>query len=133
MEPNRTTYRVSAGSRCRQAGMTAIGFLFIALVFGLIGLAGLKITPLYLQKMRLEAVLSDMEQEMRGSGKSAQGVRLELESRLYVEGLQVPRENVSIRQVRDGYQVHVQQENRTPFLADLWFLVMVDEQVEIGR
>ena len=133
MEPNRPRNRIDFMGRRNQAGITAIGFICLAAFCGFIGLACLKIAPLYMQKMRLEAVLNNMEKDMQGSGRNAQGIRLELESRLYVESLTIPRENVSIRQVQDGYQVHIQQENRTPFLADLWFVVMVDEQVEIRR
>jgi hypothetical protein len=134
MEPNRAEYRVTpTQSRRRQRGITALGFIILAAIFGAIGLAGLKITPLYLQKMRIQTVLGDIEQELQGTGKGPQGIRLELESRFYVEGIRVPRENVTIRQARDGYEVHVQQENRTPFVADLWFVVMVDEKVEISR
>ena len=133
MGPNRTKDRLSGASRRRQRGMTAIGFMLLACVFGLVGFAGLKAAPLYMQKMRLNTVLNDIEQEMQGRGNSVQSIRNELESRFYIEGLQIPRENVSIRQVRDGYQIQVKQENRTPFIADLWFLVVLDEQVEIHR
>lgn len=120
--------------RHRQSGMTAIGFVTLALVFGIVGLAGLKVAPLYMQKMRLATVLKDVKDEMaNGGGQNAQAIRNALEARFYIEGLKVPRENVSIRQNSTGYQVHVQQENRTPFVADLWFVVVVDEQVEISR
>lgn len=133
MGPNRNENRLKHYGPHRQAGITAIGFLVLVCAFGVLGFAGLKIVPLYLNKMRVEKVLSDMEREFQGSGKNAQAIRYELESRLYVEGLEIPRNNVSINPVRNGYQVHVQQENRTQFLSDLWFLVMVDEQVEILR
>ena len=133
MGPNRNENRLRRYRPRRQAGITAIGFLVLATAFGLLGFAGLKIMPLYLHKMRVGTVLSDVEREMQGTDKNAQGIRLDLESRLYVEGLEIPRENVSISQVRDGYQVHVREENRAQFLSDLWFLVVVDEKVEIRR
>jgi len=133
MGQNRNEDRVRRYRPRNQAGITAIGFLFLAAVFGSLGLAGLKIVPLYLKKLSLDRVLADVERDMQGTAKTAQGIRLELESRFYVEGIQIPRQNVSISQVRDGYQVHVQQENRAEFLADLWFVVLVDEKVEIRR
>jgi hypothetical protein len=134
MGPNRTKYRLGRVEDIRrQRGITVLGFMILAGIFGAIGLAGLKITPLYLQKMRLEAVLDDVARELPGSGKGPQGIRLELESRFYIEGVKVPRQNVDIRQSRAGYEIHVQHENRTPFLADLWFVVVIDETVEIAR
>jgi hypothetical protein len=98
-----------------------------------VGLAGLKIAPLYMQKMRLATVLEDVQKELADGGRNQQAIRNALEARFYIEGLQVPRDNVAIRQIATGYQVHVQQENRTQFLADLWFVVVVNEQVEIRR
>jgi hypothetical protein len=133
MGPNRNEDRVRRYRPRRQAGITAIGFLALAFVFGVLGMAGIKVVPLYLKKLSLDKVLQDVERELQGSGKNAQGIRYELESRFYVEGLDIPRKNVSISQVRNGYEIHVQQENRTQFMADLWFLVLVDEKVEIRR
>lgn len=133
MGPYRTENRLRRYGPHRQAGITAIGFLVLASVFGLMGFAGLKIAPLYINKMRVDSVLTDIEREFQGSGQNAQSIRYELESRFYVEGLEIPRQNVSINPVRNGYQVHVQQENRSQFLSDLWFVVVVDEKVEIRR
>ena len=131
MEPNRTRHRVT--TRRRQSGVTAIGFIVLALLFGMIGLAALKVVPLYMQKMTVARVLADIRDEAEGGAPTAQGIRNEFESRLSVESVDVPRENVKITQVRDGFSVRVQQDARTQFIADLWFLVVIDEQVEIRR
>jgi hypothetical protein len=132
MEPNRTRDRVA--TRHGQSGITAIGFIVLALVFGLIALAGLKVVPLYLQKMTVSRVLSDLEDDSRNNGgATAQGIRNEIESRLTVESIDIPRDNIKITQVREGFQVRIQQEARSRFIGDLWFLVLVDEQVEIRR
>jgi hypothetical protein len=131
MESNRTRNRVAG--RHEQAGITAIGFVVLALVFGLIGLAALKVVPLYLQKLTVSRVLADIEQAGRSGGQTALSIRSELENRLTIESINVPRENVKITQVRDGFQVRIQQEARAQFIGDLWFLVVVDEQVEIQR
>lgn len=131
MEPHRHEHRLNAGSPKRQAGITVIGFLFLASVFGLIGLGAMRLVPLYLQNMRLSTVLEDIERDMNGA--TPQAIRVEMEKRLSIEGVDLPRENVNIEQVRDGYQVHVQYENRAPFIADIWFLVAFDKQVLVRR
>ena len=134
MEPNRKRDRVTLASRRRQAGITAIGFVFLAAVFGVVAFAGLKVVPLYLQKLRLSTVLEDVKKEYDANSPTPAGLRRELESRFAVEGLEVPRENVTIEQSRTGgFSVRIHQESRTPFLADLWFVLVFDEQVEIAR
>jgi hypothetical protein len=133
MEPNRTSHRIIGASRRRQAGITAIGFLALAIVFGIVGLAGIKIVPLYLQQMRLSQVLEDLETNLDGTGTTPQGIRNELGRRFSIEGIELSNDALKITQVRDGYQVQIHQESRTPFIANLWFMMVFDEQAEIRR
>jgi hypothetical protein len=117
----------------RQAGITALGFLLLAIVFGAVGLAALKVTPLYVQGMRVKTVLSDLKTEMDGSGTTANSLRLNLSSRLYVEGIRLEPEAFKITTGTNGCNVRVQFDNRTRFVDDIYFLVAVDEQTEIRR
>ena len=133
MEPHRRPYRIDKSRHRRQAGVTALGFLILASVFGTIGLAVLKITPLYLQSIRVKTVLADLKEEVDGMGTTANSLRLNLSSRLYIEGISLDSSAVKITRGPSGYTVQVQYDNRTRFLADVWFLVVVDEQIEIQR
>jgi len=133
MESHRRPYRLAGPSHRRQAGMTALGFLLLAIVFGSFGLAALKVTPLYLESIRLKTVLSDLKEELDGTGTTAGSVRLNLASRLYIEGMALGPEAVKITPGTNGYDVLVQYDNRTRFIGNIWFLVAVDEQIEIRR
>jgi hypothetical protein len=106
----------------------------LATVFGLVGLAALKITPLYIQGLRIRTVLDDLQEELSGRGTTtANALRLELSSRLYVEGVTLTRDDVKITPAQSGYNLRVQYDNRSRFLANIWFLVVIDEQIEIRR
>jgi hypothetical protein len=134
VEPNRQKHRLSgAATRRGQAGITAIGFLFVAGLVGVVGFGGLKLVPLYMQNMRLSTVLDDVRKEMEGKNVTAGQIRTALSRRFDVEGIQLPPESVKINQARNGYDVHIQHDNRTPYIADIWFLVTFDKQVEIRR
>ena len=133
MEPHRRPHRITDPGHRRQAGITALGFLTLAIVFGIVGLAALKITPLYLEGVRVKAVLDDLKEEQDGKGTTANNLRLDLASRLYVEGVTLHPDALKITPGGNGYTVHVQYDNRTRFLADVWFLIVVDEQIEIQR
>ena len=133
MEPYRRSYRINSTGRRRQAGITALGFMLLASVFGVVGLAALKITPLYLQSMRVKTVLSDLKTELDGTGTTAGSLRVNLTSRLYVEGIQPAPEAIRITPAGSGHNVRVQYDNRARYLADIWFLVAIDEQIEIQR
>jgi hypothetical protein len=50
-----------------------------------------------------------------------------------VEGLRLPQDAVSVKPSRNGFQVRIQHEDRQLFIADIYFLLMYDRQVEIPR
>ena len=133
MEPHRRSDRIGSVGHRRQAGITALGFLFLAIIFGAVGLAALKVTPLYIQGMRVKTILADLKEEMDGNGGTANSLRLNLGSRLYVEGIALEPNAVKITPGDIGYSVQIQYDNKTRYLDDIWFMVAVDEQIEIRR
>ena len=135
MESNRTGNRMTRGRRAvGQSGITLIGFLLLAAFVGLMGLAVIKIVPLYLEKMRIGTVLGDLQTELGTGGNSIAGIRQTLEERFYIENLEPLTANeLDISLQNQGFVVRVNRESRAPFFADLHFLVVIDEQVELNR
>lgn len=131
MESHRQEYPVSA--RHREAGITVIGFLLLAVIFGLIGFAIIKIVPLYMERMRVQTVLEDLKDELSGASNTALSIRQALDARFYVENLDVPREEIAISRSGNGWLIQITREARAPFIADLSFVVDIDEQIELGR
>lgn len=114
--------------------MTLIGMVLLAIVFGTIGLAILKVVPMYMQKMRVGTVLEDLQEELAVGGNSANGIKLALDSRFYVENLgPLTRDELDITPTSSGFTVSINREVREPFLGDLFFVVVVDEEIEISR
>lgn len=135
MESNRTRNQLTRLPRKRrQAGITLIGFLLLAAVFGSFGFAILKVVPLYMESMRIDRVLRDLQEELATGGNTARGIELALDSRFYVENLEgLEGDELEIVREGEGYTVKVNRESRALFLDDLYFVVMIDRQVEIAR
>ncbi len=136
MEPDWQQDRVTAMSktmRRQQRGMTVLGFIIMAAVVSVLLFAVLKITPIYLQNKRIEAVLQDMKAELDGTGTTANRVRLSMIRRLDIEMIKLPMDAVKISKSRNGYTVRVKYDNRTHYIADIWLVVALDKQVEIIR
>ena len=134
MEPHRKEHRVAVTPlRRRQAGITAIGFLLLASLFGVVGLAALKLVPMYMQSMRLSTVLDDVQEELSGKGPTPGSIRSAIGRRFSIEDITLPPEAIKINQSRNGYSVQIQHENRAPYVANIWLLVVFDKQVEIAR
>jgi hypothetical protein len=119
--------------RSRQRGVTILGFLVLACAFGALGLAGIKIVPMYIKNMRMSTVLTDIEKELSGGPTSPNAILVELEKRFSIESINLSRDAIKINQVRDGYAVQIKYEDRAPYVANLWLMVTFDKKIEITR
>jgi Domain of unknown function (DUF4845) len=121
-------------SRRGQKGITLIGLVMLVAFIGVIGLAVIKIVPLYMEKMRIGQVMSDLQEELGTGGNSPAGIMNALNNQFYIESLRdLTANEVKIDRTGTGFTVRVNREARAPFFADLYFVVVIDEQVEISR
>lgn len=125
--------RMMTATRHKQAGVTALGFLILATLFGVVGLAVLKITPMYIKNMRMSTILDDVERELSGQGPTPTTIRQELAKRFSIEDINMDIEAMKIVQSKNGYSLRVQYEERAPYVADIYLVVAFDKQVEIRR
>jgi hypothetical protein len=120
-------------SRHSQAGITAIGFLILASLVGVVGLAAVKVTPMYIKKMRMDTILTDVEESLSGQSPTPTSIRYELSKRFSIEDIKLNPEAFKITQSKGGYSLHVQYEDRAPYVADIFLVMAYDKQVEITR
>ena len=133
MESHRQGHRMTSATRQSQGGMTALGFLFLAVLVGAVGFAGLKLTPMYIKNMRMNTILDDVKRDMSGNGPTAQGIRYELAKRFSVEDINVDVNAFKIVQSKNGFTLHVQYDERASYVANVYLVVAYDKQVEITR
>ena len=117
----------------RQAGITALGFLILATLVGVVGLAGLKVAPMYIKNMRMNTILDNVQNEMNGQGPTPVGIRQAIAKQFAVNDVNMDIDAIKITQSKNGYSVHVTYENRAPYVADIFLVVAYDKQVEIRR
>lgn len=133
MESYRQGHRMTVSTRQSQAGMTALGFLIIAALVGVVGLAALKITPMYIKNMRMSTIMTDIENELSGQSPTPVTIRQELARRFSVEDISLDTDALKITQSKNGFTLSIQYEERAPYVADIYLLVAFDKQVEIRR
>jgi hypothetical protein len=120
-------------TRRSQAGITALGFLCLATLVGVVGLAVVKITPMYIKNMRMDTILDDVERELSGQNPTPVTIRQEIAKRFSIEDINMDVDALKITQVQNGFSVRVAYEERAPYVADVYLLVAYDKQVEIRR
>jgi len=122
--------------RNRQQGMTAIGMLVLAAILGLVGFAALRLTPIYLEHMKVLQILSDVKVELDGQETSLARLRASIENRLNIEsvyGLKVKDFKITKTSMSGGYVVQAKYDRRTNYVANIYLLAEFDDTVEILR
>jgi hypothetical protein len=120
-------------TRHRQAGITVLGFLILAVLVGVVGLAAIKVTPMYLKNMRMNQVLSDVERDLSGQAPTPTTIRQEIAKRFSIEDIRMDVDALKITQSKNGYSLHMQYEERAPYVAGIYLVLVYDKQVEIRR
>jgi hypothetical protein len=133
MESHRLGARMTSATRQSQGGMTALGFLFLAVLVGAVGYAGLKVTPMYIKNMRMNTILDDVKRDLSGNGATVQTIRYELAKRFSVEDVKIDVDALKITQSKNGYTLRVQYDERAAYVANMYLVVAYDKQVEITR
>jgi len=122
--------------RSKQQGMTAIGMLLVAAVVGLIGFAALRLTPIYLEHMKVLQILSDVKAELDGQDASLARVRASIGNRLNIESVNYLRTQdfkVTKTSIRGGYLIQAKYDRRAHYVANLYLLAEFDDSIEILR
>jgi hypothetical protein len=118
----------------RQQGMTTIGFLIIAVLVGLIGFAGLRLTPIFLENMKVASVMNDVKSDFDGQDPSIQQISAAIGKRLNIEMVRsVHRKDFEIKRSDNGYMVSLTYDREAPYVANVYLLVRFDRAVEIRR
>lgn len=122
--------------RNRQQGMTAIGMLVLAAILLLVGYAGLRLTPIYLEHMKVLQILNDVKIELDGQEASLARLRASIGNRLNIEsvmGLNAKDFKITKTSIGGGYVVQAKYDRRAHYVANIYLLAEFDDTVEIFR
>ena len=122
--------------RDKQQGITLFGLIALLIVLGLLGFAGLKLVPIYLEQMKIAGILNDVKFALDGQSPSLQVIKSEINKRLNIEmvrDMDTRAKDFKITKSANGYMLHAKYERRTPYLANIYLVVTFDRSVEIFR
>jgi hypothetical protein len=124
--------RIQTGSR--ETGMTTLGFLILVVFIGLFAFAAIRLTPVYLNYMKVVGVLEGIEQEFDGQNPSREAIRTSINRRFDVESISVlEKRDVKVSAESDGFVVAAQYDHTTPYVANVYFTVRFDTRVTVRR
>jgi hypothetical protein len=133
MESHRQGRRLITAPRSRQRGITFIGLLILAVLVGVVGLAGIKLVPMYIMDMKLGKALEGLSEELNGKEVTSQSIQYALYKKFSIEDINLPKDSIKVAPSKSGFSVRIQWENRTSYLGDVWLMIVFDKTVEIRK
>ena len=120
--------------RQRQLGITAIGFVLIAALVGLVGYGVVRLVPIFMTQMTIRELLADLKTESDGNGASPKRLLSTIGKRLDVNGIEYPRrQDFVVSTTDDGFRVAVSYEDSVPYIANISLTATFDNSVEIRK
>jgi hypothetical protein len=118
----------------RQEGMTTLGLIILVAFVGLFAFAGLRLTPVYLNYMKVQGVLNGVHVEFDGTNPSRSAIRSSISRRFDVESVsEITANEVTVTSTEKGYEVRAKYTHVAPFIANVSFSVQFDKAVLVRR
>ncbi|MBT8087194.1 MAG: DUF4845 domain-containing protein [Gammaproteobacteria bacterium] len=122
--------------RCprQQAGMTTLGIIILVAFVGIFAFAALRLTPVYLNYMKVASVISAAQQEFDGQRANSGMIQSYIANRFDVEMIsEITARDIKVKKTSSGYEVAAVYSHKAPFIANISFVVDFDNTVLIRR
>ncbi len=118
----------------RQAGITTLGFIILGLLIGLIAFGTIRLTPVYLNYMKVVGVVEGVVTEFDGQKPTRQAMRTSISRRFDVESVSViTAREVTVTAVDGGFSVSAVYDHTSPFIGNISFTVHFDKTELVRR
>jgi Tfp pilus assembly protein PilE len=116
----------------RQRGMTFIGLLCILALVGVIGYAGIRLVPVYLNYMKIAKILDSTATEVKGDNPDPGEMRRIIERHWTVDDpTAIDAKDIEITKDDGGVQMHVAYDDMVPYVANVSLSVHFDKTVKV--
>ena len=118
----------------QQAGMTTLGLIILVMFVGLFAFAGIRLTPVYLNYMKVVGVVDGVGEDFDGKGATRAAIRLSISRRFDIESVDViTAKDVKVSAVDGGFEVVASYPHKSPFISNISFVVDFDKRTLIRR
>ena len=111
-------------SRRQQRGATTLGIIILVAFIGLFAFGAIRLTPVYLNYMKVVGVVDGVVEEFDGQNASRSAIAKSMSRRFDVDSVSViSARDVKITQVDGGWEVAAVYDHSTPFIGNIGFIV----------
>ena len=118
----------------RQRGMTFLGILVIIIVVGAWVYAGIRLTPKYLEYVRVASTLEKVKEEFDSNpGSTEFMLRKAIERHFDIESVTaIDSNDIEIKKDGGSFTMRANYEDTVPLVYNISFLVTFDKTVEVA-
>ncbi len=121
-------------TQARQAGITTVGLLILAVFIGLFAFAGMRLSPVYLNYMKIAGVLDGVYKEFDSQNPSRASIQKSIRRRFDVESVTViTARDIKIVNESGGFRIEAVYDHMAPFIGNVSFSVHFDKKVLVRR
>ncbi|HNP34627.1 MAG TPA: DUF4845 domain-containing protein [Woeseiaceae bacterium] len=118
----------------REQGMTTLGLLILVVFVGLFAFAGIRLTPIYLNYMKVAGVVDGVQKEFDGQAATRSAIRSSISRRFDIESVsKITARDVAVTAVDGGFEVVAEYSDKSPFIANVSFSVDFNKRALIRR
>ena len=140
MEPDRLRHSLSSSKvgveamRNRQRGVTFIGWLFLLTPMVIVIYAGIRVTPIYLNYMKVSKALNQVATDYKTGGANAQAIKTNLDRHFEIDMINYPDwKDVKVTQEDGGWTVEVAYDDEAPLFQNVSLHVNFDKKVRASE
>jgi hypothetical protein len=127
-------YQDKTRMKKRQAGMTTVGLAILVAFVGVFAFAGIRLTPIYLNYMKVVGIVDGVRDEFDGTRPSRSDIRQSIVRRFDIESVsEITAREVKVIAVDGGFEVAATYSHKSPFIANVSFVVDFDKRALIRR
>jgi hypothetical protein len=118
--------------RRRQQGMTFLGLLCILAMVAIIGYAGIRLVPVYLNYMKIARTMESTAAEAKGDNPDPISMRNSFSRHWEIEDITVVNEkDIEILKDDNGVTLHIAYDDSAPFIGNVSLAVHFDKTVKV--
>ncbi len=119
--------------RARQRGLTFIGWLVLLVPLAIVFYAGVRLTPVYLNYMKVSRALTALQAEFKGEDTNAAALRTSLTKNFDIQSVDYPdAKDIQIKREGHAWIVEAAFDDQAPLFDNISIQVAFHKVVQIG-
>lgn len=115
-----------------QRGVTAIGWLILFIPVAIVFYAGIRVSPLYLNYMKVVHSLDTVATEVPNDGQTADGIRNAVSKHFQIESVDYPDpKDLKITRDNGTWKIEANFDDQSPLFANIAILITFDKIVKL--